>query len=108
MPPFFTPSYEELRRHWKENERGYPIRQLALEVQAGRYALYELGAVAAEAHFYICKERSTIEDARRELGRIRWRLNKEAARIGPPITRGARERVRKPADEPGTWRRVDR
>lgn len=81
LPPFFTPGYEELRGMWKA---GSDVeRRLALEVQTGRYELYELLALAAEEHFQIEKERATVEDARKAIGRIRRRLHQIKQRIGP-------------------------
>lgn len=88
LPPFVTPLYSELRRIWTEH--AHPdVRRLALEVQTARYALAEIEAMAAEAHWYICRDKSTVEDATRSLARIRRRLMQEMQRIGP-VTRDLR------------------
>ncbi|WP_322046086.1 hypothetical protein [Paraburkholderia sp. J67] len=82
LPPFFTPSYAELRRMWKEN-RDETTRRLALEVQCGRHAIYELLALTSEVHFYLHKEPRSMEEACMAIGRIRRRLQREKDRIGP-------------------------
>lgn len=82
LPPFVTPLYGELRKIWSEH-RDPDVRRLALEVQTGRYTISELAGMAAEAHFRVNKPHATLEDAQKELARIRWRLLKELQRIGP-------------------------
>ncbi|WP_321782809.1 hypothetical protein [Paraburkholderia sp. J94] len=82
LPPFFTPTYEELRRIWSE-QRNEDVRRLALEVQCGRYALSELEALTAEEYWHIDKQSATIVDARKAIARIRRRLRQEMERIGP-------------------------
>lgn len=82
LPPFFTPTYDELRQIWKAN-RSEIVRRLALEVQTGRNELYELLALAAEEHWQIEKEHATVEDARKAIGRIHRRLHQVKERIGP-------------------------
>lgn len=82
LPPFVTPLYGELRKIWREH-RDPDVRRLALEVQTGRYAISELAGMAAEANFRANKPHATLEDAQKELARIRWRLLKELQRIGP-------------------------
>ncbi len=82
LPPFFTPTYGELRQIWKEH-RSEIVRRLALEVQTGRHALAEIGALAAEEHWYLQKDYATIENARKAISRIRRRLIQERERIGP-------------------------
>lgn len=85
LPPFTTPLYSELRRIW--TQQSHPdVRRLALEVQTARYALAELEAMAAEAYWYISRDKATVEDAARSLARIRRRLMQEMQRIGP-VTR---------------------
>lgn len=82
LPPFVTPLYAELRRIW----RAHPlpeVRCLALEVQCGRYAFAELDAMTAEVYWHMDKKSATIDDARREMRRIRHRLKQEMLRIGP-------------------------
>lgn len=80
LPPFMTPTYEELRHARKENPES---RRLSLEDQTGRYALLELEAMMAEAYWYLSKDTATIAEARKSLGRIRRRLIQEKQRIGP-------------------------
>jgi len=82
LPPFVTPLYAELRRIWSEHPHE-DVRRLALEIQTGRYAIAELEAVASEEYWYMRKDGATIDDARRSLARIRRRLQREMARIGP-------------------------
>lgn len=79
LPPFVTPSYEELRRAWKENPA---CRRFALEVQIDRYAFPELEAMAAEEFWHLSKDSATVEDGRRALARLRRRLMAELNRIG--------------------------
>jgi hypothetical protein len=81
LPPFFTPTYEELRKIWKEH-RSEIVRQLALEVQTGRHALAELNALAAEEHWYLQKEHATLDGARKAVARFRRWLMSERERIG--------------------------
>jgi hypothetical protein len=82
LPPFSTPSYEELRQIWKEHPNG-TTRRLALEVQCGRHAIFELLALTAEVHFYLHKEPRSMDEACNAIGRIRRRLQREKDRIGP-------------------------
>ncbi|WP_343666336.1 hypothetical protein [Paraburkholderia tropica] len=82
LPPFFTSTYEELRRIWTE-QRNEDVRRLALEVQCGRHALSELEALTAEEYWHIDKDSATITDARKAIARIRRRLRQEMERIGP-------------------------
>lgn len=82
LPPFVTPLYRELREIWGKH-KDPDVRRLALEVQCGRFTIAELASMAAEAHFRAEKPHATLEDARKELARIRWRLLKELQRIGP-------------------------
>jgi hypothetical protein len=82
LPPFSTPSYEELRRMWKES-RNETTRRLALEVQCGRHAIFELLALTSEVHFYLHKEPRSMEEASIAIARIRRRLQQEKDRIGP-------------------------
>jgi hypothetical protein len=82
LPPFVTPLYAELRRIW----RAHPlqeVRWLALEVQCGRHTIAERDALTAEIYWHMDKRSATIEEARRELRRIRRRLKLEMLRIGP-------------------------
>ncbi|MBN3856707.1 hypothetical protein G3N59_25325 [Paraburkholderia sp. Ac-20340] len=82
LPPFVTPTYQELRRTWRE----HPIPEvkcLALEVQTGRHELSELEAMVADALWHVDKESATIDYARKELRRIRRRLMQVVQRIGP-------------------------
>lgn len=88
LPPFVTPLYGELRRIWSAH-RDPDVRRLALEVQAGRYAISELQAMTAEAYFYLTRHSATLEDAQKALARIRHRLHAELERIGP-INNGQR------------------
>lgn len=82
LPPFVTPTYGELRRIWSRPPHP-DVRRLALEIQTARYALAELEAMAAEAHWYICRDKATVDDAKRSLGYLRRRLLQEMQRIGP-------------------------
>jgi hypothetical protein len=82
LPPFVTPLDEELRRLWMRHPRE-DVGRLALEVQTGRYALFELEAIAAESYWHLQKEGATVAEACRSLGRIRRRLLQELQRIGP-------------------------
>jgi hypothetical protein len=82
LPPFVTPLYRELREIWSKH-RNPDVRRLALEVQTGRYTISELASMVAEAHFRATKPRASLEDAQKELARIRRRLLKELQRIGP-------------------------
>jgi hypothetical protein len=79
LPPFVTPSYEELRRTWKENPA---CRRIALEVQTDRYTFAELEAMAAEEYWHLTKESATVDDGRKALARLRRRLMAELNRIG--------------------------
>ncbi|MEX3845514.1 hypothetical protein [Paraburkholderia sp. BR10882] len=79
LPPFVTPTYEELRRGWRENPA---CRRFALEVQTDRYAFSELEAMAAEEFWHLSKDSATVEDGRRALARLRRRLMAELNRIG--------------------------
>jgi hypothetical protein len=79
LPPFVTPSYEELRRAWKENPA---CRQFALEVQLDRYAFSELEAMVAEEYWHLSKDSAKIDDGRKALARVRRRLMVELNRIG--------------------------
>jgi hypothetical protein len=85
LPPFVTPLYHELREIWSRH-KDPDVRRLALEVQTGRYTFSELAGMVAEAHFRANKPRATLEDAQKELARIRWRLLKELQRIGPIVS----------------------
>lgn len=82
LPPFVTPLDDELRRLWRGHSSEL-VRTLALEVQCGRYAISEIEALAAEGYWHLQKDYSTVEDAKRSLGRLRRRLVQELQRIGP-------------------------
>ncbi|WP_233875094.1 hypothetical protein [Paraburkholderia adhaesiva] len=82
LPPFVTPTYEDLRKIWVEHPHPVP-RRLALEVQTGRYAIFEIAGMAAEAYWYLDRDSTTVEDCRRELRKLRRRLMAELNRIGP-------------------------
>jgi len=66
-----------------DTHRDPEVRRLALEIQTARYALSELEAMAAEAHFYATQHASTLADAQKALARIWRRLTAELQRIGP-------------------------
>ncbi|PVX81820.1 hypothetical protein C7402_110225 [Paraburkholderia unamae] len=89
MPPFETPTYRELRRIWTAHPNE-DVRRLALEVQTGRHALYELEALTAGELWYLDKKSATIDDARKALARIRRRLMQEKHRIGPLTGEGGK------------------
>ena len=76
LPPFMTPTYQELRRIWREH-RDEEVRRLALEIQCGRYALHELEALTAEEYWHLDKDSATIQDARKALAKLRRRLMQE-------------------------------
>lgn len=82
LPPFFTPTYGELRLMWTKH-RDEDFRRVALEVQTDRHEFRELLALTAEEHFQINKEGATIEEARKAIARIRRRLHQIKERIGP-------------------------
>jgi hypothetical protein len=55
-PPFVTPLYRELREI-SSKHRNPDVRQLALEVQTGRYTISELANMVVDAHFRTTKPR---------------------------------------------------
>ncbi|WP_028219215.1 hypothetical protein [Paraburkholderia oxyphila] len=46
LPPFETPTYDELRRLYRERRHDPDVRRLILEIQCARYAFSELAALA--------------------------------------------------------------
>lgn len=81
LPPFETPKLAELRQMWRAY-RDPDVRRLILEIQCARYSILELAAMVAECHWDLTKERASLEEARKTLGRLRHRLRKELDRIG--------------------------